>query len=234
MIKPSDFHSNKRAHNWLIYDIGDKYLIKYSKFFNGDVVDLGAGSSPYKNFILSTANSYTAVDWSKSLYETNLDIIADLNDYLPLDSDKYDTVLSFSVLEHLKEPQLHLNEAYRICKNGGKIFIQVPFQWAVHEAPYDYFRFTKYGLQYILGKAGFVDIKIEAQAGFFTTLSMKINYFGTRFLKGPKFVIFIIKNFFLKPLWFLTQISAPILDLFDRTWATEASGYCAIAFKRKS
>ena len=33
------------------------------------------------------------------------------------------------------------------------------------------------------GQAGFVDIKIEAQAGFFTTLSMKINYFGTRFLK---------------------------------------------------
>ena len=51
---------------------------------------------------------------------------------------------------------------------------------------------------------------------------MKINYFGTRFLKGPKFVIFfIIKNFFLKPLWFLTQISAPILDLLDRTWATD-------------
>ena len=51
---------------------------KYSKYFSGDAIDLGAGSSPFKNFILSKANTYTAVDWSNSLYDSNVNIQADL------------------------------------------------------------------------------------------------------------------------------------------------------------
>ena len=36
------------------------------------------------------------------------------------------------------------------------------FQWRVHEAPHDYFRYTKYGLEYLLKEAGgYVTIAIK-------------------------------------------------------------------------
>lgn len=29
MQKPSKFHNNRKSYNWLIYDIGDKWLLEY-------------------------------------------------------------------------------------------------------------------------------------------------------------------------------------------------------------
>lgn len=40
MQKPSKFHNNRKSYNWLIYDIGDKWLIEYSKYYKGTLVDL--------------------------------------------------------------------------------------------------------------------------------------------------------------------------------------------------
>jgi ubiquinone/menaquinone biosynthesis C-methylase UbiE len=42
-----------------------------------------------------------------------------LNQPLPIESEVADTVISLSVMEHLREPQLFLNEAHRILKRGG-------------------------------------------------------------------------------------------------------------------
>ena len=79
-----------------------------------------------------------------------------------------------------------LNEAFRILKPGGAIVLQVPWQWRVHEAPHDYFRYTPYGLKYLFEKAGFVDVVVEPQSGFFTMWILKMNYFSTRFIRGPR------------------------------------------------
>jgi hypothetical protein len=41
-------HSNRDSHNWLIYDISDRFLKKFNPLFKGVLYDLGAGESPYK------------------------------------------------------------------------------------------------------------------------------------------------------------------------------------------
>ncbi len=179
-------HSNRRAHNWLIYNIGDNFLAKFSPLYTGTLYDLGAGESPYKDFFLQYATHYIAVDWSGSYHATKADIAADLNKPLPIDSSVADTVVSLSVMEHLCEPQMMLNEAFRILKPGGSMVLQVPWQWWIHEAPYDFFRYTPYGLNYLFEKAGFVDINIESQSGYFTTAILKWNYFSNRLVRGPK------------------------------------------------
>ena len=40
MQKPSKYHNNRKSYNWLIYDTGDKWLIEYSKYYKGTLVDL--------------------------------------------------------------------------------------------------------------------------------------------------------------------------------------------------
>lgn len=223
-------HSNRRAHNWLIYDISDRFLEKLTPYYRGVLYDLGAGESPYKDFFLQHAQEYVAVDWAGSLHETKADIAADLNEPLPIESELADTVISLSVLEHLYAPQRMLDEAYRILKKGGAIVLQVPWQWWIHEEPHDYFRYTPYGLHYLLEQAGFVDIEIEAQSGFFTTMTLKMNYFSCRLIKGPMPIRIFLRGVF-SVFWYLGQKISPLLDKLDRNWAAETSGYFVTARK---
>lgn len=229
--KISAAHSNRKMHNWLMYDIGDQFLKKYVSFYQGNLYDLGCGESPYKDFFLEHADSYIGVDWSGSYHDTKVDIAADLNKPFPIDSEVADTLVSLSVMEHLCEPQNFLNESYRILKPGGHFVLQVPWQWWIHEAPYDFFRYTPYGLKYLFEKAGFSEVVVDAQAGFFTTQILKFNYFTSRFIRGPK-VIRMIGVAGLLPLWYIGQKLAPILDRLDRNWQLEACGFYVTAKKK--
>jgi SAM-dependent methyltransferase len=229
-VKISKNHSNRKLHNWLIYDINDQFLEKHAYLYKGDLYDLGAGEAPYKEFFLGHAKRYFAVDWSDSIHQTNSDMTADLNGPLPITTAIADTVIALSVLEHLREPQVMLCEAFRILKPGGHLLIQVPWQWQLHEVPHDYFRYTPFGLRYILEKAGFVNIEVEAQAGFFTMLVLKINYFSCRLVHGPVFQRKMTKAL-LTPFWFCGQLIAPWLDRFESNWERESTGYFVTARK---
>lgn len=164
----SRVHSNRRPYNWLIYDIGDEWLKRFSENFRGHLIDLGCGEMPYREWLLNYADTYTGVDWGGTQHELRADVVADLNEPLPIDNGIADTVISLSVMEHLREPQIFLGEAQRILKTGGRMVLQVPFMWRVHEAPYDYFRYTRFGLRYLMEKAGFADVEVYPQTGFWT------------------------------------------------------------------
>lgn len=229
-MKITTEHSNRKLYNWLVYDIGDKFLMKYSKYFKGKLADLGCGESPYKDFFLCYADSYIGVDWTNTLHNSKADIISDLNVSINLDAGSVDSIVSLSVMEHLREPQIFLNESNRILKSGGAMVLQVPWQWWIHESPYDYFRYTPYGLKYMFEKAGFTDVNIEAQAGFFTMWLLKFNYFSVRLLRGPRPVKWLILGTLI-PLWTLNQLVAPVLDKLDRNKTLETSGFYVVAVK---
>ena len=226
-------HTNRYSHNWVIYDRYEFFLLKYQALYRGVLYDLGCGESPYRDFFLKYADHYIGVDWAGSYHRTRADIAADLNLPLPIEAEVADTVVSLSVMEHLCEPQTMLNEAYRILKPEGAIVLQVPWQWRIHEAPYDFFRYTPFGLKYMFEKAGFTDVGVEPQSGFFTMWILKINYFSCRFVRGPKPCRRLVKAG-LVPFWYIGQILAPWLDKLDRIWASETSGYFVTAKKPPS
>lgn len=225
----SSKHPNRLAHNWLIYDINDRYLASCASVLKGTLYDLGCGEMPYRDWLLTHARSYVGVDWTNSLHDICADIIADLNEPLPIENDVADTVISLSVMEHLREPQLFLSEAFRILKKSGTMVLQVPFMWSVHEAPHDYFRYTKYGLRCMLEKAGFSDIQIHAQTGFWVMWTLKLNYQLKRLEKGAWPIRQLI-GLFLRIVWSVDQRVAPILDSFWRS-EEETAGYFVIAKK---
>lgn len=226
----SQIHRNRLPHNWLAYDTSDRFLEKYTPLYKGVLYDLGAGESPYRDFFLRHADKYVAVDWSNSYHGVMADVVANLNEVLPIEPEAADTVVSLSVLEHLNKPQTMLNEAFRILKDGGGIVLQVPWQWQIHEAPYDYYRYTPYGLEYLFKNAGFVDIQVEPQAGFFTMMTLKMNYFSLRFIRGPLPLRKVI-GALLGVCWYVGQKIAPALDRLDGNSALEASGYFVTARK---
>lgn len=232
-LKASEFHPNKNWHNWYIYDIYDYYLDKYSPYFKGTLVDLGCGEAPYKRYFLQFAKVYIGVDWTNTLHNSKADIVSNLNEKIMLEESSADSIISISVLEHLCEPQIFINESYRILKEDGVMVLQVPWQWWVHEEPYDYFRYTPFGLIYMFEKAGFTDIEVEAQSGFFTMIILKINYFTARvrYIKGSRLWRWPMLAFF-RIFWGIGQLLAPYLDKLDNNWDAESSGYFVVAHKK--
>ena len=230
MIKPSEFHSNKKPYNWLIYDISDKWLESYSKYYKGILVDLGCGEAPHKNYFLQYVDKYIGVDWTNTLHNSKADIISDLNKKIEIENNFADTIISLSVMEHLCEPQTFLNESYRILKKDGTIILGVPWMWWIHEAPHDYFRYTPYGLKYMFEKAGYKDIQVQPTTGFFSMWFLKMNYFSLKWIKGSKIRRAFTKAFLI-PFWYLSQKLAPWLDNKHRGWSLESAGFFVVAKK---
>lgn len=230
-IKFSDKHPNRRAHNWIVYDLNDKWLNYCLKYVKGDMVDLGCGEMPFKSYFDSYTTSYTGVEWTESLHEKRADIMADLNKPLPILDCVADTLLSISVMEHLCEPQIFLNESNRILKKSGIMILQVPWQWMIHEAPYDFFRYSPYGLKYLFENSGFTILELIPTNGYFTSAFLKFNYFTLRIVSSKPKLIRRILKIMLLPVWYLNQFMAPYLDKLDKNWERETQGFIVIAQK---
>lgn len=91
---------------------------------------------------------------------------------LPFPDNKFDVYLSFGVIEHYPEgPDLILNEAFRILKNNGRLFLTIPYLNKIRLIRFKYFqktgdRFYQYlydeqEIKKIITKAGFKIDKIK-------------------------------------------------------------------------
>lgn len=200
--------------NWLALKIHNDFFRSFARHLSGTVVDLGSGAKPYEEDVHALGCRYVSVDWSNSYHATTPDVVADLNVRVDLPDAFADCVMSFSVLEHLYRPERLLQEARRILKPGGKLYLQVPFQWAVHEAPYDYVRFTRFGLEKLLDGAGFKTLSIDADCGYWVTTALKFNYHIRKLVRGPRAARWAIQAL-LTPIWVAGQAFALLADRLD-------------------
>lgn len=61
---------------------------------------------------------------------------------IDLPNDTAGTVICFDTLEHVEYPHKAMEEVFRITKPGGMVIISSVMNFAIHEHPYDYWRFT--------------------------------------------------------------------------------------------
>ncbi|HQT31488.1 MAG: methylase [Hydrogenophilales bacterium 28-61-11] len=121
---------------------------------NGRLLDVGCGTKPYRN--LFHVSEYVGLDIDSPPARARG--VADVfyaGKAFPFDPASFDAVLCNQVLEHVFNPDEFLAEIERVLKPGGKLLLTVPFAWDEHEQPWDYARYSSFGLKALLEKQGF-------------------------------------------------------------------------------
>ena len=131
------------------------------------VLDAGAGECAHRPLFAHAR--YVAVDnaggdaaWDYS----RLSAVAELES-LPFAAASFDAALSVVTLEHVGSPPAALAGLRRVLRPGGRLFIAVPQFWELHQAPQDYFRYTRCGLERLLREAGFEITELRPTGGYF-------------------------------------------------------------------
>jgi SAM-dependent methyltransferase len=165
---------------------------------NGVVLDAGSGYRRYEPFFGNSVflGQEHPIAGVKNKNVTSYEILSDVRK-IPLLSSTVDLVLSTSSLEHIEFPTEFFNEAHRVLKPGGRLYVHVPFVFYEHEQPYDFNRPTRYGLESLAVNSGLKVLDISPTqsstetAGFFLIASIHDD-FKDKF--GNNFVLKLLRN----------------------------------------
>lgn len=136
---------------------------------SGEVLDLGCGVMPYKEFLLESNRilNYTGIDLEPTIYHNQVkpDRFWD-GITIPFEDNSFDWVIATEFFEHYFEMENLLKEIKRVLKKDGTLFFTVPFIWTLHEVPHDQYRFTPFYLERLFLKTGFFENHIKSLGGF--------------------------------------------------------------------
>jgi SAM-dependent methyltransferase len=132
---------------------------RFAPKLQGRVLDVGCGTKPYRELFSSTSDYVgLEVDTPENRVVKRADYFYDGNIF-PFDDASYDGVICNQVLEHVFNPDQFLHEISRVLKPGGDLLLTVPFVWDEHEQPWDYARYSSFGLKSLLVRNGFVVVE---------------------------------------------------------------------------
>ncbi len=180
------------------------------------VLDVGTGTSPYRSFFAHCdykAHDFAQLDpdllWGRRGYAP-LDYVSDIAS-IPVQSGSFDAVLCTEVLEHVPEPIAAVKELGRILRPGGRLLLTAPLGSGLHQEPYHFYGgYTPYWYEKFLGEAGFEQISIEANGGFFQHYAQESTRFvsltapwhgSMQLLWTPFWLLSTLWGYFWAPIW---------------------------------
>ncbi len=176
----------------------------------GKLLDIGCGSKPYESFF--DVDTYVGLDYRKDGANKNpkADAFYDGGRF-PFKNRQFESALATEVLEHVFEPDLFISEIHRVLKPGGLCIITVPFLWDEHEQPYDYARYTSFGLRALVEKHGFVVVDQLKTGNFISALGQLFCTYMYYYFSRNKYVYFVARLLVFAPIQLLTLLLATIL-----------------------
>ena len=151
----------------LIVDlIAGAYHCNLPQHAKGRLLDLGCGKVPLFLAYKDHVTRITCVDWANTLHKNeHLDCECDLTQPLPFQDGEFNTIILSDVLEHISQPELLWKEMSRILAVRGRILLNVPFYYWLHEQPHDYYRYTEFALRRFVDGAGLRLLQLDSLGG---------------------------------------------------------------------
>lgn len=201
-----------------------------SNYITGIVLDIGCGNKPYEK-LFTGAIKYFGLDipvhYSANKEDKKADIYCNLIRSLPIKNACIDGVIATEILEHMINPTFFLEECSRIMKKDGCILITTPMTWEMHEIPFDYYRYTKFGLIKLLENSGFKIERIIPHSNSFLTVVQLYNLliYNKFILNHPRF----IRSVFSIIVFLISRIS--LFIFYNAKDAKLPLGYTVLAKK---
>jgi SAM-dependent methyltransferase len=193
---------------------------------NGKIIDLGCGDMPFRKFVVDKVGEYHSLDIEKKVADVMF--VGDIQDMNMIPSETYDSAICLQVLNYVANPFKALSEIQRILRKDGRLILSVCHLSRILDEPYDLYRYTNYGLKYLLEEAGFKVMEIVPTGGIFCFLGHQFStIFVCLFWHIPvlKNVVFFLNKWFCAKLCFW-------LDKNIEKRKVLALGYTCVAKKK--
>lgn len=110
-----------------------KAYVAAEPYVSGDALEVGCGEGRGVELLMQHAKSFTAVDKIDEALQVLRDkfpgarfLAMNLPPLHGMGDNSYDCVVSFQVIEHIKEDRFYLQEIHRVLKPGGVALITTP------------------------------------------------------------------------------------------------------------
>jgi SAM-dependent methyltransferase len=189
-----------------------------SKALQSPLLDVGCGSKPYRD--LFSFDAYVGMDISSVTTKAlkRADVFYDGHRF-PFRDGQFNSVLCNQVLEHVFAPDEFIREIRRVLAPGGRLLLTVPFVWDEHEQPFDYARYSSFGLKDLLERHQFkvtTQKKLLANAGVLFQLAAA--YVFKVLQTRNAWINLTVTAFLIAPITFLGMLATACLprnqDLF--------------------
>ncbi len=104
------------------------------------------------------------------------DLVGDISDH-DFGERRFSAVVMAEVLEHIRTPEKAIQAAHAVLEPGGRLILSTPFIFPIHDRPHDYYRFTRYGLEWLL--RDFSEVTVSERNSW----AEAINVLGVRLIK---------------------------------------------------
>ncbi|NEQ52463.1 MAG: class I SAM-dependent methyltransferase [Leptolyngbya sp. SIO3F4] len=162
-INTSERRSQSRANNILQFTSGNSTQGELKHF-----LELGCGDGTVSYFLQTQGKNTTAVDscsdgFSEKAFKEGVNLREMDAAALEFETESFDLIFSYDSFEHFLDPELVLQEAIRVLKPGGYLYLQFeplymsPFglhSWELVNIPYCHLLFPKDLLQEFCGEKG--------------------------------------------------------------------------------
>lgn len=101
-------------------------------FIKGNLLELGCGEGRGVELLAPLADSYVGIDKIKSIIDRLKEKYPDFTFMdgvfppFPFEDNSFDTIVTFQVIEHVKDDEGFIKEIHRVLKPGGQALITTP------------------------------------------------------------------------------------------------------------
>lgn len=203
--------------------------VKY--FFTGNfvkdkvVLDIGCGTGYGTHFLIKAGakkvigidNSYETIEYAQSHYRSNnlefkqMDI-----DSINLTAQSFDVIIALEVIEHLKNPNLLLNEIKKLLKSDGVAILSTPNQNEHPKVFFNKFHVHEMNLTEFdnILKKYFSNVEILGYGFFLGSYVMPLNQVNYKKFEAD-FAVMEQKTKQLEPPFFIALCSFKLLNFVD-------------------